>query len=491
MNIWTTDGGIYCGHEVLEPYVDPTICALNSPWTPANHIFHYTGEGHMKTFGPNGSGKTRNLLVPNLCDLPNWSTLVVDPKGELAVWTAKHRKDAGSEIVTFDPFGVIEHNYPGLVKELPYLKSLWLNPIAMLDPGSDDFADDAKLIGEALIKVDRQDSHWGESARALVTGLVMALRMTTKNDGSPNSFAELRHVLGMAPESLSGYIESLIRDTESEPAIAAKLNRFTEINPESRELLSVLSTAVTQTGWLDSKPVRHQLCGGAFDFAEMKRRPVTIYLVLPPRYLETHSTWLRLMITAVITPLIRSTTQDQDVPVLFMLDEFAQLGRLEVIERNMPLMRGYGIKLWMILQDISQLKGCYEKRWESFIANAGIIQSFAPNDMTTREYLANLSGKRFYWVWTNSKTKSYTSNSNWGSGSTSQSYQDSRTYFIEKVYPEHELAQMKREQSILFEYQCPPRRILLPDPSQLNAGKILKQAEDFAARCQVNDEVAS
>ena len=47
---------------------------------------------------------------------------------------------------------------------------------------------------------------------------------------------------------------------------------------------------------------------------------------------------------------------------------------------------------------------------------------------------------------------------------------------------------MKRGHAVLFEYQCPPRRILLPDPSQLKAGIILKQAEDFSARCQVNEE---
>ena len=485
MSIWSTDGGIYCGLEVLEPYVDQTKCVLNSPWKPANRVFNYTGDGHIKTIGPNGSGKTRNLLLPNLCDLPNWSILVIDPKAELAVSTAKYRKDAGSEIVTFDPYGVIESCYPGLVKEQPYLKSIGFNPIAMLDPESDDFPDNAKLIAEALIKVDERDPHWGLAAQTLVTGLAMGLRMRDPS----NSLADLRKALGQSPEVLGNYIHDLIVEKgEKEPAIATKLSRFEKITPESRELLSILSNAVTQTDWLDSKPICRALSGGAYDFSIMKQRPVTIFLVLPPSRLVTHSTWLRLMITSVLTPLIRTKTQDKDVPVLFMLDEFAALGHLEVIERTMPIMRGFGIKLWMILQDISQLKNCYKTLWESFIANAGVTQSFAPNDMTTREYLAKYSGKRLYWVWTNSTTKSFPSNPNWGNEQPSRSYQESRTYFQEKVYPEHELAQMKRGHAVLFEYQCPPRRILLPDPSQLKAGIILKQAEDFSARCQVNEE---
>ena len=46
-------------------------------------------------------------------------------------------------------------------------------------------------------------------------------------------------------------------------------------------------------------------------------------------------------------------------PALFLLDEFAALGRLEAVERAMGLMAGYGLQLWPILQDMSQLKDLY------------------------------------------------------------------------------------------------------------------------------------
>ena len=489
-DMWKTNGGIYLGSQVQENILagDQSISLLYSKWHRINRFNEYTEPRHLMTIGPNGSGKTRRLLVPNLYRLTNWSTLVIDPKGELAVWTAKYRKDNGSEIFTFDPFGVIESRYPGMVEKLPYLKSQGFNPIAMLNPDIYDFPDDAKAIGEALIKVDGRETHWANSAQALVTGLIMGLRMTLEKNDSRNSIAGLREVLGFAPEKLGGFIEDLIADTKNEPAIAAKLNRFTKIAPDSRELLSILSNAVTQTDWIDSKPIQHALSGSAFDFSVMKRRPVTVYLILPPRYLETHSTWLRLMITAVLTPLIRSTAKG--VPVLLMLDEFAQLGRLEVIERNMALMRGYGIKLWAILQDLSQLKDSYERRWESFIGNAGVVQCFAPHDVTTREYLAKMSGKQLYWVWSNSKSKSFTSNTNWASG-TSHSDQNSRTYFRDKIYPEEALAQMSADQSVLFEANCVPRRTLLPDPSKLtdiNVSGILSLADAFAEQYEVKEE---
>ena len=133
------------------------------------------------------------------------------------------------------------------------------------------------------------------------------------------------------------------------------------------------------------------------DFGRMKYEPMTVYLILPPRYLATHSTWLRVMVTAVLQPLMRSV-RPATVPVLFMLDEFAQLGHLAMIENNLALMREYGVKLWPVFQDLAQAQDIYKTRWESFISNAGVLQTFAPQDVTTRKYLSELSGQRLYWL---------------------------------------------------------------------------------------------
>ncbi len=128
------------------------------------------------------------------------------------------------------------------------------------------------------------------------------------------------------------------------PAVAASLNRFGGVSVENRELLSILSTAQTQTDWLDSGPVCTDLAKATYDFGSLKENPATVYLILPPNRLATHSTWLRIMITAILTPLLRSV-QRAKVPVLLMLDEFAQLGHMPVIENNLGMMREYGVKL--------------------------------------------------------------------------------------------------------------------------------------------------
>jgi type IV secretion system protein VirD4 len=61
---------------------------------------------------------------------------------------------------------------------------------------------------------------------------------------------------------------------------------------------------------------------------------------------------------------------------------------LEAVERAMGLMAGYGIQLWPILQDMSQLKDLYCTKAGTFIANAGVRQVFGVNDLETARWLS-------------------------------------------------------------------------------------------------------
>lgn len=69
------------------------------------------------------------------------------------------------------------------------------------------------------------------------------------------------------------------------------------------------------------------------------------------------------------------------------------LGRLEAIERAMGLMAGYGLQLWPILQDMSQLNDLYGKRAGTFVANAGVQQVFGVNDYETAKWLSQMIGQ--------------------------------------------------------------------------------------------------
>jgi type IV secretion system protein VirD4 len=308
--------------------------------------------------------------------------------------TEAHRRAAGSTIIDLNPFNVLDMGSTGF------------NPIASMDVG-EEFPDDALELAESVIRVEGKDPHWGQSAQELVAALIMYVRLVIPG----GSFADVRALLGQDDDgiramvrspsnfqfngrSLPGMLETAIEEGWDE--IAVKVARFGDINPENRELHGVISTALTQTRWLDSRPIKADLQRAPYDFSALKENPTTVYLVLPARRLVTHSAWLRLMIASVIQKLMRDTRRSR-VPVLFMLDEYFALAEgdgFPVIQRNMALFRGYGIKLLTVWQDLAQAKALYgPEGFESFLGNAGVVQTFAPQDVVTAEYFSQRSGQ--------------------------------------------------------------------------------------------------
>lgn len=79
--------------------------------------------------------------------------------------------------------------------------------------------------------------------------------------------------------------------------------------------------------------------------------------------------------------------------MLFLLDEFVALGRLESVARAMGLMARYGVQLWPILQDIHQLRHLYGDRAGTFFANAGVLQVFGVNDHDTTDLISRMIGE--------------------------------------------------------------------------------------------------
>ena len=85
----------------------------------------------------------------------------------------------------------------------------------------------------------------------------------------------------------------------------------------------------------------------------------------------THYRWLRLVIQQALAAMERAPVPRGQLPVWFVLEEFPSLGHMRSIETAAGLMAGFGVKLWSVLQDLTQLKTHYPKSWETFLGNAG------------------------------------------------------------------------------------------------------------------------
>jgi len=165
----------------------------------------------------------------------------------------------------------------------------------------------------------------------------------------------------------------------------------------STSVQDVVETAVSETRWIDSPPMAQSLSGEGFDFRRLRDEVWTVYIILPVRELTTHSTYLRMVIGSVLNALYEPPKLAEAAsfrPVMFMLEEFAALGRLSAIETALGIARDYRIQLWPFLQDFSQLADLYPKRWETFLTGVGALTAFGPKDWRSAEFLAKLCGQK-------------------------------------------------------------------------------------------------
>jgi len=357
----------------------------------------FDGPEHILTIGPTRSGKGRRLLAPELIRDTDRSIVVVDPKGELAKWTAAHRAKFG-QVFAIDPFGLLE--------QMPDLRlpSAGYNPMRWLDPTSEDFVDDATAVAEAICPVESQrDPHFEQGAQDIVTGLIMYRRIVDKDAGLTSIRADLARTPAAWRDLLLGdemgntkegkLCAFMVADMHDVPALWTKLAELQSFSSDDRELNAFIRSAKTHTNFLDSPPVGRDLARPGVDFGRLKHGPITVYLVLPPVRLVTHAKWLRLVIAGAIEALRKTPGVPGRPDTLIILDEFPQLGRMKSVETGVQLNAGYGIKFWIVVQNITQLQGLYDDNWETF-TSAGVLTSYGPRDPTTAEYLAKLSGER-------------------------------------------------------------------------------------------------
>ncbi|WP_108676662.1 type IV secretory system conjugative DNA transfer family protein [Acuticoccus yangtzensis] len=374
---------------------------------------------HMVTVAGSRAGKGTSAIIPVLCDYPG-SVICIDPKGENAYRTASRRgfgtttiKGLNQDVYVLDPFGV-----SGVRGE--YLASF--DPLADLDGGSQHTLEEAALIAEALVlSGNTRDPHWDESARILIEGVILhvvtsphyagrrhlGMVQALVRDGDREHYAAFgAHVRQNGSETAKRNFakwtpfDSLLTLMEENDAfngvISGAALAIKSMGPNERG--SVLSTARRNLKFLELPAMQRCLMPSAhtLQLEDLKRVPhgVSVYLVLPARFMKTHARWMRLMLNLTVSRLERDAAKPaSNHPVLAVLDEFAILGHMPVLESAVGYMAGFGLKLWAILQDLSQLKRHYETSWETFLGNAGLIQFFGNVDMTTLEHISKRLGE--------------------------------------------------------------------------------------------------
>jgi type IV secretion system protein VirD4 len=342
----------------------------------------YIGDRHLLTVAPNRTGKGTCTIIPNMLMDSDHSIICIDPKGQNAAVTARARRMGGRPVYCLNPFG--EHT--GAPWNLPMHG---FNPLAHMSIDDPNVEADVAALAEAIIVTESQTQPYFEnSARDLIEVLILHA-LATK--GKNATLLDMRAWLGLpmtAPDgqpSLLAVIAAMKNSSHS--FISEMSSRFLS---DTKSVGEIVQSATNQTKFLSHRAVAACLSGNDFQMIDFKNRQGTLYVILPERYLDAYSRFLRLVVVSALNAL---RSRPGGVRTILMMDEFARLGSLKAVEQAVGSSAGFNVQLWPFVQDLNQLQHLYPKRWDSFIANAGVVQWFTPNDQTTAAYLSQRIGK--------------------------------------------------------------------------------------------------
>ncbi|MEQ9243262.1 type IV secretory system conjugative DNA transfer family protein [Roseovarius indicus] len=314
-------------------------------------------EGHWLCIAPTGTGKSASFAIPQLLSYPG-SVVAVDIKGELVATTARYRRTLG-EVLVIDPFQLVSDG------------SGALNPLSHISADSDSLIDDAhtmaNLFSKEHLQGNTQDPFWDQWGQDVIAALIVHAIC----DEDP-----ARRTLGQVYERFhagdSYYELAIMLDhMKVHPFTESKLSTYLNLPDVTRG--GVMATVCQQLRTLAGEGVRRSLGGNSIDLAALSDgAPSTIYLVLPPDRLHSHSPVVRLILTALLQRLLRRR-QRPDPPTLLLVDEAGQLGAMPALSAAITLGRGFGIRAVLLMQSLAQLRNAYGDEHEAILENCSLL----------------------------------------------------------------------------------------------------------------------
>lgn len=340
--------------------------------------FAWKTDKHVLIVASSRSGKGTDLIIPNLLN-HDGSVFVLDPKGENARATARHRSTF-STVHCLDPWGLTGQPRANF------------NPLARLckPENAADVATDSAALASALVLPDNsQNRYFTDTARQLIEGLI-AYAVTEEN---LRPVADLKLVRTLLTQHIRPTLEAMAKTTTGPDSIRSNAGRMLAMG--EREFGQILSSAVTETAFLDDPRLQESLSGQnsgqQVDFSRWGTEKMSVYVCLPAPYFKTFNRWLRLLVTSALDETMR-LTRPPPQSIMFILDELATLERMQPVENAIGLAAGFGIQVWSIFQDLGQIKDLYDKRYSSFVGNAGIRLFFGTQEPETAKIVSDMLG---------------------------------------------------------------------------------------------------
>jgi type IV secretion system protein VirD4 len=332
------------------------------------------GYQHTLLFAPTGSGKGVGFVIPNLLFWED-SVVVHDIKLENYELTSGWRAKKGQQVFVWSPAD-------------PDGNTHCYNPIDWVSNKPGQMVDDVQKIASLIMP---EKEFWNNEARSLFVGVVLYL---IADKSKVKSFGEV--VRTMRSDDVVYNLAVVLDTMGNEIHPVAYMNIAAFLQKADKERSGVISTMNSNLELWSNPLIDTATASSDFNVLEFKKKLTTVYVGLTPDNLKRLQPLMQVFYQQATEFLSRKLPSDEEpYGVMFMMDEFPTLGKMEQFMTGIAYFRGYHVRLFLIIQDTQQLKGIYEEHgMNSFLSNSTYRVTFAANNYETANLISQLCGNK-------------------------------------------------------------------------------------------------
>lgn len=360
--------------------------------------------------GGSGAGKSRFFCKPGIMQA-NCSYLICDPKGELLRDCAPLLFQRGYDVKVFN------------LKPGERRRTNAYNPFRYLRSDADVIQMITLLFQATTPKnAHSSDPFWDRAEELLVAALVLYLYHEGMEEDK--NFATVMYLLNNAQaseedENFRNPVDDLFQELafeKGEENVAVQFYTAFKL-AAGKTAKSVLIMATSRLRHFLLEEIAEMTSTDEMDFASLGEHKRAIFICTPVND-KSFNYLVSMLYMQAFQQLYDCAERKHGgtlpVHVRFLMDEFANVPVSEDFEQTLSTCRSYNISCSIILQNIAQIKGMFEKTWENIIGNCDTFLYLGGNEQSTHKYISELLGKATIDTRTSGQTKgshgSYTRN---------------------------------------------------------------------------------
>lgn len=369
---------------------------------------------NMLILGGTGTGKSRFFVKPNLM-MCNTSYVVTDPSAELVESCGKMLERMGYALKVFN------------IDNMEY--SCNYNPFHYIRDFNGNVDENAviKMINTFMMNTKGEgqggEQFWEDCTRMLLSAVCFLLVETASEE--QQNFSNVLDLIHKAKviegkEEEKSELDLMFDKRKEVSPNALSVQYYDEFKQAAgKTMQSILISTTTRLQCFKLEKVRNLTCTDNIELDTVGDRKTALFIIIPSTD-NTYTFLAAMMYTQLFDSLYRRAISKfhgrLPYHVRFILDEFANTGKIPDFEKVLATCRKFEISAQIILQNLSQLKRLYEKSWEEIPGNCDTTIFLGGKDQTNNEYIMKELGKETIDTMNINKTKSKQGSTSYNDG---------------------------------------------------------------------------